>query len=99
MATVTCHGDPRVSTDGGRRGVPETARMHAASTTYRSGSRVIEVLAGESHSAAWAYITAGGTEPESYPCAARARGGQVRRGEHRSRRRQAHRRRALTLAP
>ncbi len=69
--------------------------MFSSPTTYRSGSRTIEVLPGESHSAAWAYVTRGGPVPAIYPCDPVA--GQVRRGVHRSSRHPAHRRRALTL--
>ena len=47
--------------------------MFSAPTVYRSGSRTVEVLAGESHSAAWAYVTGSGPEPVSYRCAQPAR--------------------------
>ncbi len=46
--------------------------MFSAPTVYRSGSRTVEVLAGESHSAAWAYVTGSGPEPVSYRCATSA---------------------------
>ena len=71
--------------------------MFSSPTTYRSGSRTVEVLPGESHSAAWTYIARGGPAPVSYPCAddrptvgrractTRAAGSRIRR-------------RALTLA-
>jgi len=72
----------------------ETRAMFSSPTTYRSGSRTIEVLPGESHSAAWAYVIRGGPCPKSYPCDPVA--GQVRHRVHRSSRRPAHRRRALT---
>ncbi len=68
--------------------------MFSAPTIYRSGSGSVEVLPGESHSAAWTYIARGGPAPVSYPCAE----GHVRRRVHRQNRRQPHRRRALTLA-
>jgi hypothetical protein len=68
--------------------------MFSSPTIYRSGSCTVEVLPGESYSAAWAYITRGGPFPESYPCDPVA--GRVRRRVHRSSRRQPHRRRALT---
>ena len=43
------------------RGRPvETRGMFSSPTIYRSGSRTVEVLPGESHSAAWTYITRGG---------------------------------------
>jgi hypothetical protein len=51
--------------------------MYSSPTIYRSGRRVVEVLAGESHSAAWAYVTARGPRPASYPCS-----GEVRRRVH-----------------
>jgi hypothetical protein len=70
--------------------------MFSSPTTYRSGSRSVEVLPGESHSAAWAHITSGGPVPASYPCADDPAAGRVRRRVHRSARRPAHRRRALT---
>jgi hypothetical protein len=70
--------------------------MFSSPTTYRSGSRTVEVLPGESHSAAWAYVTRGGPPPDSsYPCDPVA--GHVRRRVHRSSRRAAHRRRPLTV--
>jgi hypothetical protein len=73
----------------------ETRTMFSSPTIYRSGSRTIEVLPGESHSAEWTYIARGGPFPESYPCDPVA--GHVRRRVHRSRRRRRpHRRRALT---
>jgi hypothetical protein len=68
--------------------------MFSSPTIYRSGSRTVEVLPGESHSAAWAYIVAGGPEPRDYPCVRPAGGGRVRRRRHVSRRRQDHDRRA-----
>ena len=72
----------------------ETRSMFSSPTTYRSGSRTVEVLPGESHSAAWTYIVRGGPAPVTYPCAQ----GHVRRRVHHANRRQPHRRRALTLA-
>ena len=71
----------------------ETRSMYSSPTIYRSGSRTLEVLPGESHSAAWTYITRGGRAPVSYPCAE----DHVRRRVHRSSHRRPHRRRALTL--
>jgi hypothetical protein len=68
--------------------------MFSSPTIYRSGSHTVEVLPGESHSAAWTYITRGGPRPDSYPCDPVA--GHVRRRVHRSSRRQSHRRRALS---
>ena len=68
--------------------------MFSSPTIYRSGSRTVEVLPGESHSAAWTYITRGGPRPESYPCDPAA--GRVRRRVHHSSYRRPHRRRALT---
>jgi hypothetical protein len=68
--------------------------MFSSPTTYRYGSRTVEVLPGESHSAAWAYVARGGPLPESYPCDPVA--GRVRRRVHHSSRRRPHRRRALT---
>jgi hypothetical protein len=73
--------------------------MFSAPTVYRSGSRTVEVLAGESHSAAWAYVTGSGPEPVSYPCAQSAGGGRVRRRDHASRHRRAHARRVPALTP
>jgi hypothetical protein len=70
--------------------------MFSSPTVYRSGARVIEVLPGESHSAAWAYVSRGGSAPETYPCVDDPAAGRVRRRVHRSRRRQPHRRRVLT---
>jgi hypothetical protein len=70
--------------------------MFAESTTYRSGSRIVEVLPGESHSAAWLYITSRGPLPERYPCRRTAAGGLVRRRDHASRRTHPRRRRVLT---
>ena len=71
--------------------------MLSSPTIYRSGSRTVEVLPGESHSAAWAYITRGGPEPLEYPCVRHAGRGRVRRREHASRRRRAHPRRASSV--
>ena len=68
--------------------------MFSSPTIYRSGSRTVEVLPGESHSAAWMYVVRGGPRPESYPCDPVA--GQVRRGVHHPSRRRPPRRRALT---
>lgn len=68
--------------------------MFSSPTTYRSGSRTVEVLPGESHSAAWAYVTRGGPVSESYPCDPGA--GRVRRRVHQSSRRRPHRRRVRT---
>ena len=68
--------------------------MFSSPTIYRSRSRTVEVLPGESHSAAWAYISRGGQAPASYPCSH----GRVRRRVHRSSRRQPHHGRALTGA-
>jgi len=73
--------------------------MFSSPTIYRSGSRAVEVLPGESHSAAWAYISRGGPAPASYPCAADPAGGRVRRRMHRSDRRQRHHGRVLTPVP
>ena len=70
--------------------------MFSSPTIYRSGSRTVEVLPGESHSAAWTYITRGGPAPESYPCADDPAAGRVRRRVHRSARRQPHHAPALT---
>ena len=72
--------------------------MFSAPTVYRSGSRTVEVLAGESHSAAWAYVTGSGPEPVSYRCAHRA-GSKVRRRDHASRHRRAYARRLPALTP
>ena len=68
--------------------------MFSSPTTYRSGSRTVEVLAGESHSAAWAYVIRGGPEPSSYPCVRAAGGGRVRRRDHASSRPRTRPRRA-----
>ena len=57
----------------------ETRSMFSSPTIYRSGSRTVEVLPGESHSAAWAYVTRGGPAPASYPCARRRRRPGARR--------------------
>ena len=62
----------------------ETRAMFSSPTIYRSGSRTVEVLAGESHSAAWAYIARGGVEPSSYPCVRTGGSGRVRRHDHAS---------------
>ena len=70
--------------------------MFSATTIYRSGSRVVEVLPGESHSPAWVYITAGGPAPSSLPRSDMPATGRVRRRAHRSSRRPAHRRHTLT---
>ena len=70
--------------------------MFSSPTIYRSGTRTIEVLAGESHSDAWAYVTRGGPEPASYACTSHGGAGRVRVRSHRSRRRQPHRRRPPT---
>ena len=70
--------------------------MFSSSTIYRSGTRSVEVLPGESHSDAWRYITAGGPAPTRYPCADHPVAGRVRRRMHRSGRRHSHRGRALT---
>ena len=70
--------------------------MFSSPTIYRTGSRIVEVLPGESHSAEWAYVTTGGPAPASYPCADDPARGRVRRRIHRSGRRQPHRRPALT---
>jgi hypothetical protein len=67
--------------------------MFSAPTTYRTGTRSVEVLPGESHSDAWAYVVRGVPEPVSYPCASRGGGGRVRVRVHASRRRHPHRRR------
>ena len=72
--------------------------MFSSPTTYRSGSRTVEVLPGESHSAAWTYVTQGGPAPASYPCADDPATGRVRRRVHRSSRRQPHHGHALTAA-
>jgi hypothetical protein len=47
--------------------------MFSSPTIYRSGARTVEVLPGESHSAAWAYITGAGPRPVTYPCTGRTR--------------------------
>ena len=73
--------------------------MFSSPTTYRTGTRTVEVLPGESHSAAWAYVISGGPEPASYPCTQRAGGGRVRVRTHGSRRQQPHRRRAAISVP
>ena len=70
--------------------------MFSAPTIYRSGSRTVEVLPGESHSAAWASVVNGGPAPSSYPCWDVPAAGRVRRRVHRSARRPAHRRRMPT---
>lgn len=70
--------------------------MFSSPTIYRSGSHTVEVLPGESHSAAWAYVVNRGPAPSTYPCLGAAATGRVRRRVHRSARRPAHRRRALT---
>ena len=67
--------------------------MVSSPTIYRCGSRTVEVLPGESHSAAWAFIVAGGPEPRDYPCVRRPGGGRVRRRDHASRHRRGHDRR------
>jgi hypothetical protein len=67
--------------------------MYSEPTTYRSGSRVVEVLPGESHSAAWAYVTAGGPRPVTYPCV-----GRVRRRVHGLARRTQRRRPLVRVA-
>ena len=74
----------------------ETRGMFSSPTTYRCGLRAVEVLPGESHSAAWAYVARGGPLPESYPCDPVS--GRVRRRVHHSSRRQPHPRRALAVA-
>jgi hypothetical protein len=56
--------------------------MFSSPTVYRSGSRTVEVLPGESHSAAWAYVTARGPRPTH--CAG---AGRMRRHVHGARRR------------
>ena len=66
--------------------------MFSSPTIYRSGSRTVEVLPGESHSAAWTYITSGGPAPASYPCADDPAPAGSRRRVHRSTRRQPHHR-------
>ncbi len=81
----------------GRERRDDTRSMFASPTTYRSGARTVEVLPGESHSAAWMYVARGGPRPESYPCDPVA--GQVRRRVHRSSRRREHCRARLTAAP
>jgi hypothetical protein len=62
-------------------GAAETQGMLSSPTTYRSGSRVVEVLPGESHSAAWAFVTRRGPRPSG--CAG---AGRVRRRAHAARR-------------
>jgi hypothetical protein len=74
----------------------ETASMFSAPTTYQRGSHVVEVLPGESHSDAWAYVAGGGPFPDRYPCSDDPALGRIRRRMHSSQRRQAHRRRSLT---
>jgi hypothetical protein len=67
--------------------------MFSSPTTYRSGSRTVEVLPGESHSPAWAYVTARGPRPVAYPCA-----GLARRRVHVRARRSQHGRALARLA-
>lgn len=73
--------------------------MFSSPTTYRSGNRAIEVLPGESHSEAWAYVISRGPRPASYPCASHAGSARVRVRAHASRRRQPHRRHAAFPVP
>ena len=70
--------------------------MFSSPTIYRSGSRTVEVLPGESHSAAWAFIVGGGPEPRDYKCVRRP-GGRVRRRDHASRHRRGHDRRGSAV--
>ena len=60
---------------------------HAVVTTYRSGTLAIEVVAGQSHSAAWARIA--GREVSAAPAPSCARRALARR---RRRTRSVHRR-------
>ena len=71
--------------------------MFCSPTTYRRGARTIEVLPGESHSAAWASMVKGGPEPASGPRASRAGAGRVRVREHGSRRRRQPQRRHAAI--
>jgi hypothetical protein len=73
--------------------------MFSSPTTYRTGTRSVEVLPGESHSDAWAYVIRGGPEPAGYPCVSHAGAGRVRVRSHTTRRRQPHRRRAAITVP
>jgi hypothetical protein len=73
--------------------------MFSAPTIYRTGTRTVEVLPGESHSDAWAYLVRGASEPASYPCTARAGAGRIRMRAHHSRRRQPRRRHAAIPVP
>jgi len=67
-------------------------------TIYRSGSRSIEVLPGESHSDAWGYVLRGGLFPARYPCSHDPHAVRIRRHAHHSSRRREHRRAALAAA-
>ena len=62
--------------------------MFSSPTVYRSGSRTVEVLPGESHSAAWMYVARGGPRPgairatpsparSAAGCTARAAAGRI----------------------
>jgi hypothetical protein len=74
----------------------ETGCMFSSPTLYRSGSRRVEVLPGESHSVAWAHVIRGGPPPDgSDRCDPVV--GHVRRRVHRSSRRPSHPRRTLTV--
>jgi hypothetical protein len=86
----------RTHPDAPRLSRAETRFMFSSPTTYHRGSRVVEVLPGESHSDAWAYVTRGGPFPDRYPCSHDPAVGRVRRRAHGSRRRQSHARRALS---
>ena len=74
----------------------DTRCMFSSPTRYHRGSHVVEVLPGESHSDAWAYVIRGGPFPDRYPCSHDPALGRVRRRVRSSRRRQLHGRRALT---
>jgi hypothetical protein len=71
--------------------------MFAASTTYRSGSRSVEVLPGESHSDAWEYVLRGGPFPTRYPCSHDPRAVRIRRHTSHSPRRRERRRAAIAV--
>jgi len=83
------------TTDAPAVSASETRTMFSSPTSYRSGSRSVEVLPGESHSAAWMYVARGGPRPEGYPCEPGPI--RIRRRLHRSSRRQPHRHRALMV--
>ena len=72
--------------------------MFCSPTTYRSGSRRVEVLPGESHSDAWNYVLRGGPFPARYPCSHDAAAVRIRRHAHHFSRRREHRRAPLAAA-